>query len=59
MDSKLFSRLTESMTQMNEIINDAHALSAIQTKEDDDILDIVRERLKSPAKRIRVNLDEI
>ncbi|MEQ1964315.1 hypothetical protein ABLB69_14340 [Xenorhabdus khoisanae] len=46
MDSKLFSRFTESMTQTNEIINDAHALSAIQTKEDDDILDIVRERLK-------------
>ncbi|CAM3962345.1 type II toxin-antitoxin system RelB/DinJ family antitoxin [Xenorhabdus thuongxuanensis] len=27
--------------------------------EDEDIFDIVRERLKNPAKRIRVNLDEI
>ncbi|MDC9594081.1 type II toxin-antitoxin system RelB/DinJ family antitoxin [Xenorhabdus sp. IM139775] len=27
--------------------------------EDEDILDVVRERLKNPAKRIRVNLDEI
>ncbi|PHM47845.1 type II toxin-antitoxin system RelB/DinJ family antitoxin [Xenorhabdus miraniensis] len=27
--------------------------------EDEDILEVVRERLKNPAKRIRVNLDEI
>ncbi|MEX0446217.1 type II toxin-antitoxin system RelB/DinJ family antitoxin [Xenorhabdus sp. SGI246] len=27
--------------------------------EDEDILDVVRERLKNPAKRIRVNLNEI
>ncbi len=27
--------------------------------EDKDILDVVRERLKHPAKRVRVNLDEI
>ncbi|WP_338804420.1 type II toxin-antitoxin system RelB/DinJ family antitoxin [Xenorhabdus griffiniae] len=27
--------------------------------EDEDILDVVRDRLKNPAKRIRVNLDEI
>ncbi|SFO05968.1 type II toxin-antitoxin system RelB/DinJ family antitoxin [Xenorhabdus japonica] len=27
--------------------------------EDKDILEVVRERLKNPAKRIRVNLDEI
>ncbi|MBD1226600.1 MULTISPECIES: type II toxin-antitoxin system RelB/DinJ family antitoxin [Xenorhabdus] len=27
--------------------------------EDEDILEVVRERLKDPAKRIRVNLDEI
>ncbi|PHM27811.1 type II toxin-antitoxin system RelB/DinJ family antitoxin [Xenorhabdus innexi] len=27
--------------------------------EDGDILDIVRDRLRNPAKRIRVNLDEI
>ncbi|MBC8949387.1 MULTISPECIES: type II toxin-antitoxin system RelB/DinJ family antitoxin [Xenorhabdus] len=27
--------------------------------EDEDILDVVRERLKNPAKRIRVNIDEI
>ncbi|KAA1335262.1 type II toxin-antitoxin system RelB/DinJ family antitoxin, partial [Escherichia coli] len=27
--------------------------------EDEDILEVVRDRLKNPAKRIRVNLDEI
>ncbi|PHM23432.1 type II toxin-antitoxin system RelB/DinJ family antitoxin [Xenorhabdus innexi] len=27
--------------------------------EDEDILDVVRARLKNPVKRIRVNLDEI
>lgn len=27
--------------------------------EDDDILAVVRERLKNPAKRIRVNLDDL
>ncbi|MDK7759567.1 type II toxin-antitoxin system RelB/DinJ family antitoxin [Providencia rettgeri] len=30
-----------------------------ETDEDEDILAVVRERLKKPAKRIRVNIDDI
>ncbi|MBS9424315.1 type II toxin-antitoxin system RelB/DinJ family antitoxin [Photorhabdus caribbeanensis] len=34
-------------------------VSLIVADNDEDILDVVRERIKNPAKRIRVNLDEI
>ncbi len=33
--------------------------NAAENDNDEDILDAVRERIKNPAKRIRVNLDEI
>ncbi|MCC8458403.1 type II toxin-antitoxin system RelB/DinJ family antitoxin [Photorhabdus aegyptia] len=35
------------------------SLIVAENDNDEDILDVVRERIKNPAKRIRVNLDEI
>ncbi|CDL79911.1 type II toxin-antitoxin system RelB/DinJ family antitoxin [Xenorhabdus cabanillasii] len=35
------------------------SLMVAEHDEDEDILEVVRDRLKNPVKRIRVNLDEI